>query len=76
MELNGYAMSKMENLITKTNQSMCNINQEQMQRIWICLCTKLGSYFFATEFKISKIGNLDFVERVKGTCKYGSDRIP
>jgi hypothetical protein len=76
VHLNGYPIPRIDEVTTKAIQSMANINREQMRQLRSCLKTELGSPLFATEYKISRIVNLEYVEPVTGTYKYGSERIP
>ena len=72
----GTPIPKIEEVTTKTIQSMCNINGNQMRILQSCLRTELGSSIFATQHKIYQILNLECVEPVTGIFKFGSERIP
>jgi hypothetical protein len=76
VRLNGNPIPRINEAATKAIQSMANLNRRQMRQLRSCLKTELGSSIFATEFKISQIMNLEYVDPITGIFKYGTERIP
>jgi hypothetical protein len=72
---NGLVLPTLNGVTTRAIQSTCNMNKSQMRQLSGCLKAKLGTMVFSSEFKITRVLEVEYMEpTTAGTYKHGKEK--